>query len=41
VFIDDARFVSLWNEPARYYLLTYGTDLPRLEELLAERACVS
>jgi len=34
VFIDDARFVSLWNEPARYYLLTYGTDLPRLEELV-------
>ena len=34
LFIDDARFVSLWNESARYYLLTYGTDLPRLEELV-------
>ncbi len=34
VFIDDARFVSLWNESARYYLLTYGTDLPRLEGLV-------
>jgi hypothetical protein len=34
VFIDDARFVSLWNEPERYYLLTYGTDLPRLERLV-------
>lgn len=34
VFIDDARFVSLWNESARYYLLTYGADLPRLEELV-------
>lgn len=34
VFIDDARFVSLWNESARYYLLTYGTELPRLEELV-------
>jgi hypothetical protein len=34
VFIDDARFVSLWNDSARYYLLTYGTDLPRLEELV-------
>jgi 4-amino-4-deoxy-L-arabinose transferase-like glycosyltransferase len=34
VFIDDARFVSLWNEPQRYYLLTYGTDLPRLERLV-------
>ena len=34
VFIDDARFVSLWNEPERYYLLTYCTDLPRLERLV-------
>jgi 4-amino-4-deoxy-L-arabinose transferase-like glycosyltransferase len=34
VFIDDARFVSLWNEPERCYLLTYGTDLPRLEKLV-------
>jgi 4-amino-4-deoxy-L-arabinose transferase-like glycosyltransferase len=34
VFIDDARFVSLWNTPERYYLLTYGTDLPRLERLV-------
>ena len=34
VFIDDTRFISLWNESARYYLLTYGTDLPRLEQLV-------
>jgi hypothetical protein len=34
VFIDDARFVSLWNKSARYYLLTYGTELPRLEALV-------
>jgi 4-amino-4-deoxy-L-arabinose transferase-like glycosyltransferase len=34
VFIDDARFVSLWNDSARYYLLTYGTEVPRLEELV-------
>jgi Dolichyl-phosphate-mannose-protein mannosyltransferase len=34
VFIDDARFISLWNESARYYLITYGTDLPHLEELV-------
>jgi hypothetical protein len=34
VFINDARFVSLWNEPARFYLLTYGTDVPHLEQLL-------
>ncbi len=34
VFIDDARFASLWNEPGRYYLLAYGADLPRLEQLV-------
>jgi hypothetical protein len=34
VFTDDARFVSLWNKSARYYLLTYGTELPRLEALV-------
>jgi hypothetical protein len=34
VFIDDGRFVSLWREPSRYYLLTYGADLPHLEELV-------
>jgi hypothetical protein len=34
VFIDDARFISLWKESARYYLLTYGTDLPHLEQLV-------
>ena len=34
VFIDDARFVLMWNQPGRYYLLTYGADLPRLEHLV-------
>ena len=34
VFIDDARFVSLWKEPARCYLLIYGTEAPRLEPLV-------
>jgi 4-amino-4-deoxy-L-arabinose transferase-like glycosyltransferase len=34
VFINDARFVSLWNQPARFYLLTYGTDVPHLEQLV-------
>lgn len=34
VFINDARFVSLWMEPARFYLLTYGTDVPHLEQLV-------
>ncbi len=34
VFIDDNKFVSLWREPARYYLLTYGSETPRLEQLV-------
>jgi hypothetical protein len=34
VFINDVRFVSLWNEPARFYLLTYGSDVAHLEQLL-------
>ena len=34
VFIDDARFVSLWTGAGRYYLLTYGADVPRLEQLV-------
>ncbi len=36
VFIDDAKFQSLWAQPARYYLLTYGTDMPRLKELVGD-----
>lgn len=36
VFIDDARFVSLWNEPGRCYLLVYGADLPQLERLVGQ-----
>jgi 4-amino-4-deoxy-L-arabinose transferase-like glycosyltransferase len=34
VFIDDTRFVSLWNRVDRYYLLTYGADVPHLEQLV-------
>jgi 4-amino-4-deoxy-L-arabinose transferase-like glycosyltransferase len=34
VFIDDARFVSLWTRANRYYLLAYGTDLPHFEQLV-------
>ena len=34
VFIDDARFVAMWNQPGRYYLLAYGADLPHLERLV-------
>ena len=35
VFIDDARFVDLWNSPSRYYLLAYGSEMPHVERLVA------
>jgi hypothetical protein len=35
VFIDDARFATLWTEPARYYLVARQTTLPRLEALVS------
>src|SRR6202451_2131234 len=34
VFIDDNKFVSLWKEDSRFYLLAYGTDMPHLEQLV-------
>jgi hypothetical protein len=34
VFIDDNKFVSLWQEESRWYLLTYGTDMPHLEQVV-------
>jgi 4-amino-4-deoxy-L-arabinose transferase-like glycosyltransferase len=34
IFIDDYKFVSLWTGEARWYLLTYGTDMPHLEQLV-------
>jgi hypothetical protein len=34
VFIDDATFASRWREPGRYYLLTYGSDLPHMQQLV-------
>jgi 4-amino-4-deoxy-L-arabinose transferase-like glycosyltransferase len=34
IFIDDAKFVSLWSRADRYYLLSYGTDIPHLEQLV-------
>jgi hypothetical protein len=34
VFIDDARFAELWNSPSRYYLLTYGSEMPHVERLV-------
>jgi 4-amino-4-deoxy-L-arabinose transferase-like glycosyltransferase len=34
VFIDDSRFVSLWAEDSRWYLLAYGAEMPHLERLV-------
>jgi len=36
VFIDDQKFQSLWSQPTRWYLLTYGSDLPRLEQMVGK-----
>ena len=36
VFIDDQNFQSLWSQPARYYLLAYGSDVPHLKGLVGE-----
>ncbi|WP_232296115.1 glycosyltransferase family 39 protein [Terriglobus sp. TAA 43] len=35
VFIDDNTLKSLWSSERRTYLLIYGSDLPRLKDLLA------
>jgi 4-amino-4-deoxy-L-arabinose transferase-like glycosyltransferase len=35
VFIDDAGFQSRWSTNDRYYLLTYGSDMPHMEQLVA------
>lgn len=32
VFIDYFGFATRWKQPSRYYLLLYGTDLPRLRQ---------
>jgi 4-amino-4-deoxy-L-arabinose transferase-like glycosyltransferase len=34
VFIDDNRFRSRWAESSRWYLLIYGTEMPRLGQLV-------
>jgi 4-amino-4-deoxy-L-arabinose transferase-like glycosyltransferase len=36
VFIDDNKFTSLWTGDSRWYLLTYGTDVPHLEQLVGQ-----
>lgn len=34
VFIDDAKLTSLWNDASRCYLLAYGTEMPRIKQLV-------
>jgi hypothetical protein len=34
VFIGDHEFASLWAEPQRFYLLTYGTEMKHLEQVV-------
>ena len=34
VFIGDAEFATRWNQPRRYYLLTYGDDLAHWQQLV-------
>jgi hypothetical protein len=36
VFIGDEQLTSLWASPSRYYLLTYGSEMPRLEKLVGK-----
>ncbi len=33
VFIDDSRFLQLWNSPERYYLVAERPSIPRFESL--------
>ncbi len=33
VFIGDAEFASLWAQPRRFYLLIYGTEVSRVQQL--------
>jgi 4-amino-4-deoxy-L-arabinose transferase-like glycosyltransferase len=34
VFINDAKFSTLWQSPQRFYLLAYGSETARLEQLV-------
>jgi len=34
VFLDEARFKSIWLAPQRYYLITYRTKLRHLEDVI-------
>ncbi len=36
VFIDDGQFTLLWKGSPRCYLLAYGSEMPRLEQLVGQ-----
>lgn len=38
VFIGDQQFQSLWMRPERYYMLTYGSEMPHLQQLVGRQA---
>lgn len=38
VFIEDQQFQALWERPERYYLLTYGSEMPHLQQLVGHQA---
>jgi 4-amino-4-deoxy-L-arabinose transferase-like glycosyltransferase len=40
VFIGDAELKESWERPQRTYLLVYGTEMPRLKQLLENRVRV-
>jgi len=40
VFIGDAELKGFWERPQRTYLLVYGTEMPRLKQLLEDRVRV-
>ena len=38
VFIDDQKFAALWTQPARCYLLAYGAEKSRLEQIVGAQS---
>jgi hypothetical protein len=37
VFIDDKKFVWLWAQPARYYLLAYAAEYAHARQLVGDQ----
>jgi 4-amino-4-deoxy-L-arabinose transferase-like glycosyltransferase len=35
VFIDDAKFKELWQQPQRYYVLAFDAGVPKLQNLVS------